>query len=495
MHEKLIPNHQAIYEVSAGVDAFYSEHQLTGEVHLFAAERIGAAEKKLDEIAETLSGETLDAVVAEGVNLALESNDATEQDQREAVELGVVEILQHPGDATLTSHELAEATAQQLRQPLEDVSSLKGLEAVKVVAEAIEAAENEPVAAPERMVDKNRADEIWNAVAQLSNETTIYTTESAYVTRLPVSLPEPGAERSIDAIKYATGEQLEQVLRDNGVSQADIESAKKSNWKVPLQGLPKELINTSFKADVYEAIFRSSDAAEKKNASERNALVSIEDIWEDSTLHHLTKSDQLDSILAYGHLAVKLDENGVRVTGNAHNGTINFGKKHTVVPKDATNKEHMDNLGYNRHGGGDVYIHYVRTPDSYRAGEEYHDDGIVALMAGGLPSTEISALMLRNENDLNAFENTWASVEKADFYIPIFGATGNLIYSREDFDEGRVPEVIQEKRAREEVDLLQQKWRLEAEKTELEKAAAGMGKTTEEYTAWKREQPIVRPML
>jgi len=184
----------------------------------------------------------------------------------------------------------------------------------------------------------------------------------------------------------------------------------------------------------------SHDPIQKQKATERNSKITLEDIWQPNTLHHVRPIARLGNVLRDGQLSFGLNEDGsvYRKGGNGgFGGNINFGRPNKELEPDASPKQRIENLTYNQSAGENdaVYIHYTRPAGCYREGEEYEGDSKVLLMAGGMPSTEISALTVRNANNLSEVVNKVRDDEvSAGFYIPIFTLEGDLAYSREDFD-------------------------------------------------------------
>lgn len=337
---------------------------------------------------------------------------------------------------------------------------------------------------------------VWSKISKLTAEGRPYRKHSARIQRLPISLPVASQEAySGDAIRYASGPEMESVLEGYGVSPEVIVAAEHENWRIDAAALPAELQHVLLSAQLYEAISRSQDDEIKKQASERNSRVTVEDIWKPNTLHHVTKGTHLPTILKQGHLGVTLDENlegGLKNNGgSANTWNINFGRPIQEISADSSHKQKIENLSYNNRG--DVYIHYLRPEGCYREGEEYEDDSLIMLMSGGMPSTEISALTLRGGDQVALAEQTRDQVVEAGFFIPIFDIDGNQVYTKTDFEtdmlakqngtyvsngERRNDEQL---RARQEAESRHIAW--------LESQAAQAGLSVEEY----RARPVTRP--
>ena len=88
---------------------------------------------------------------------------------------------------------------------------------------------------------------------------------------------------------------------------------------------------------------------------------------------------------------------------------------------------------------GQMWLVYQRSENCFDQGIAYHTETIEhGLVFGGMPSTEISALVLRNPNFPLRQGTMLDSVEKSiienGFYIPIYDLEGKLIFSVEDYD-------------------------------------------------------------
>lgn len=123
-------------------------------------------------------------------------------------------------------------------------------------------------------------------------------------------------------------------------------------------------------------------------------------------------------------------------------------------------------------------------------------------MSGGLPSTEISALTIRERGGTSREESymkTHDAVVEAGFYIPIFDLEGKVVYSKEDFQKDMESKAEGTYQSMGEKVLIVQKEAQESAynqyREELEKSAAEKGMSVDEYQAWKSAQPIVRPPM
>lgn len=138
MHEQLTPNHEAIHEVAAQVDALSAEHALTGEVDLLAAERVHAAESMLRQIEDTVGADYADSAVAEFVDYMEHSPEARDNDRQMAIAVGVEEIYSHPATTPLTASELHGAPTAELGEALRDFAAVEGDGAVDEIIVSIE---------------------------------------------------------------------------------------------------------------------------------------------------------------------------------------------------------------------------------------------------------------------------------------------------------------------------------------------------------------------
>jgi len=91
---------------------------------------------------------------------------------------------------------------------------------------------------------------------------------------------------------------------------------------------------------------------------------------------------------------------------------------------------------------GQLIFVYNREPESYDQGITHttKTSSTHGLILGGMPSTEISAIVLRNpEWPISSQEKVLDKVKKsiieAGFYIPVYDLEGNLIFSTQEYDE------------------------------------------------------------
>lgn len=516
-----IPNHEASPIMEGEIAKFNqelgSDLRLDGDLRVIEA-RVLDAHDALKKITSGLPLSEYDGAVANYVNEANGTGDYITGVQ--GTEVGVFEVAEHPGEAVRTASELDAAPVDTLATALKDLEVVNS-ESLEGVIEAIEsAARNNPrlVSVAEATASLNWAEDpatkaralriavdkdssLPHTLSELAPRES-YTNKYAHTSRIPVSLPVRNTE--ISKVRYATPDEMEETLVGYGVDEDAIQVAKDNGWDIPLNALPPELRKTITAANIYEAVVISHDSAAKARASERNACVTLQDIWRDSTLHHVTSRASIGPIIENGQTGFALIDGQVRNTGGVQSGNLNFGITRPNLPAETSNQERMNLTAYsNANGrGADVYVHYVRDKDSYRAGEEYHDGGNIGLIEGGLPSTEISALMMRKENDIASFQACFDAIEKAGFFIPIFDADGTLLFSKEEYDEESIPEAIRGKRK---FDAEQQVWETrqraareaqeKEERAKHEDEARSKGMTSQEYTAWKQSQPVVRPEM
>lgn len=503
MTEQPIPNHEAMNTVSPVIEAFASEHDLTGEVRLGAADRVGEAQEVLRKIDTAVGEEGVDKAVAEYVDDAIVSDTVNQEEERVAVAVGVQEVYEHPDSSLLTAGELGIVPVEDLGEAMRDLGEVSGPAAVEAVIEAVEVIEDNRAATDEELSSTDvlkSNDAMWNKISELTSTMNPYANKDARVRRLPISLPmRTQSEYDAGSVHYASGGEMKDTLELYGVDPAVIKHAAENDWNVEASALPPELQHSLLTANIYEATTRSRDPEIKQQASERNSHVTVEDIWQPSTLHHVTKVKNLATILQNGQLGVALNEDGSDVVNyGGHNmANVNFGTLRREVATDAGYREKINFLTYSDRG--DVYIHYARPEGCYREGEEYKDGSSITLMSGGMPSTEISALTLRGQRQDELAAQARDTVVEAGFYIPIFDIEGELVYSKSDFDadiasveDGTYVSNEESMRAQREK---AQEAAANREQQRLEQEAAAKGMTVDELQAWKKAQPIHRPNM
>lgn len=164
---------------------------------------------------------------------------------------------------------------------------------------------------------------------------------------------------------------------------------------------------------------------------------------------HGTAVDNIDAIFLNGNLpsTVLGADPGLDVKNFPfHSEFIRFDK----TAESGSLREFIENsrLGIygssNRHGGtlgnaGQIFLVYDRNNAAYEVGKDFAPEQggwpNHRIMLGGMPSTEISGIILRDPSA--TFAKTMASVVDNGFYIPIYDFDMNLIWTPEQFDEYR----------------------------------------------------------
>jgi len=187
---------------------------------------------------------------------------------------------------------------------------------------------------------------------------------------------------------------------------------------------------------LYEAIATSRDIAAQTQASERNkAFAATGEYWNLGDLVHATGSvAKLRSILLSGVLC------GETIGADTDQDSYPFNVDTVVVSEEVlacgshqTRLDALDNSGY-----GDIVLLFNRTAESTDFDRETQGgmNKDHRLVFGAIPSTEISAILMRASNYEERALVIDAVVESG-IYIPIVDENGSLILGFEDYQTRR----------------------------------------------------------
>ena len=215
-------------------------------------------------------------------------------------------------------------------------------------------------------------------------------------------------------------------LTDDEVSQLEsIEFTK-------LKGIYKKMV---FGFLLSETIRLSRDPESRKNADKRNREFAKERLELKPGMYlHGSNIGMINSVLLSGNLP--REALGEGASTDAYPFHVDFTR---LLPDYLQEKPFREAIeGSLSAGYGDILYLYRRDESSqWQVGIEYSAEGdgsknYHALMLAGMPSTEISAIILKSpENTLEIAKKT---VVENGFYIPIYDIEGNLLFAPEDFD-------------------------------------------------------------
>jgi hypothetical protein len=187
---------------------------------------------------------------------------------------------------------------------------------------------------------------------------------------------------------------------------------------------------------IQQTVEQSRDTTQKEKAELRNHLLVSQEIpvVEERDFVHGTKIELLSSILIDGNMAGesrKLESSKDSFPYNVDFGVIN--NENTTQNKIENTISFKDYGRYGEQGdSGQILLVYKRNKDSWMAGHETQGSNSQhALIFGGIPSTEISGIILRDSSSI-IIPVSKIIVENG-FYIPLYDLQGNIIFDYEQY--------------------------------------------------------------
>ncbi len=211
---------------------------------------------------------------------------------------------------------------------------------------------------------------------------------------------------------------------------------------IPFRELHGEYKKLVFRDMLRTTIESSRNEAVKSQADQRNRSTVLNPLTLiPGTYIHGSAVDYLDSVLLNGNLPTEaLGENAGSDSYPFH---VDFS---SVQPEDQEKspsaiiaKSISNGFGDEGKMGSDGQLFYIyqRNPDSYEAGKVYVPSTRPnhTLILAGMPSTEISAIVLRNGEA--ALELAKRSVLDNGFFIPVYDFEGKLLMTPDEYDQAR----------------------------------------------------------
>lgn len=197
-------------------------------------------------------------------------------------------------------------------------------------------------------------------------------------------------------------------------------------------GMYKKLIFRDFLRRSIETS-RSSGAKDDADRRNRESVVQNFELKPEMYLHGFY-SNNFDNILLSGNLP------GEALGEMASKDSYPFQVDFTRITSDHLsrhnnlNEQVLESLS-GSYGDG-TYLVYERNDASWEAGKNAYGGGDYhALLLGGMPATEISAVLLKDPETL--LEKARKSVVENGFYIPIYDLSGNLLLTSQEYDSIR----------------------------------------------------------
>ena len=240
--------------------------------------------------------------------------------------------------------------------------------------------------------------------------------------------------RRLKALDPANKTELESFVADR--SQLDSITRGESE-EIPVGTLFPDKKIEVFYEYVQRVMERSQSADRKNEAHTRNrSWVGASDKFpmEDANGLYLHGTDvaHLSGILRLGNLAG--EARGAEAGADGFLGHADFSRLNKRG-SDFSATVYGTVAGRTAEGSGQILLAY-RRPGAWEPGTEYNGHGPEhALMLGGMPSTETSAIILTHPD--STLEKAKRAVARNGFYIPIYSKEGELRFSQEDYDKLR----------------------------------------------------------
>jgi len=191
--------------------------------------------------------------------------------------------------------------------------------------------------------------------------------------------------------------------------------------------------------DCLKRTIRLSRSAEAKTASDfrnRNASAKLE--LKPGTYIHGSAVDYIESVLLNGNLPREALGEGAET--DAYPFHVDFSNlSQEYLESQKTIEDIFNNSLSARYGvggsmgiNGQIFYVYDRDNTNWERGKRYGPSENHGLIFGGIPATEISAIVLRSpEHTLKRVKN---AICENGFYIPVYNLQGEIIFNSEEYD-------------------------------------------------------------
>jgi hypothetical protein len=259
------------------------------------------------------------------------------------------------------------------------------------------------------------------------------------VKNIPLSLPvAAGSQAKYDQVsqameytKFANLDVSERRMagRFDGMS----DEVVMAMTEVPFGMLAPEIQSACLAQRLFEVLGRSQSALEHEKATQRNIKFAEEGDWfRQGDLIHSTRPGYLPRILSYGMLAGEVTGFGGAKDSYPYNlDTLQISGSVASIVGHREKLNALENGAY-----GAVCLVMQRNPESLYYGEEFQGgySGNHRLILGGMPSTEVSAILLRDPQ-AGVAEEVIGNVIDAQMYIPVVDGDGTLLLSYEQYEQ------------------------------------------------------------
>ena len=233
---------------------------------------------------------------------------------------------------------------------------------------------------------------------------------------------------------------LESIVPDPSAREQLIESAAHEIPFAALSGVYKRLV---FRDYLRRSIEASRSPEQKMLTDGKNRALATEQlVISPGSYAHGSNVDHLDQVLLNGNLPGEALGELAKTDGfpfqvDFARLSAEFITENTSGTNTAKVFENSIAGGYGttgKHGqAGKIYYLYDRTADSWEAGKEYSGRGDYhALMLGGVPSTEIRALVITSPE--TSLAECKKKIVEGGQYIAVYGLSGELLFTPQDYD-------------------------------------------------------------
>lgn len=190
-----------------------------------------------------------------------------------------------------------------------------------------------------------------------------------------------------------------------------------------------------FAYQLQQTVERSRDGSKKEEADSRNQLLASQGVTmvREGDFVHATAFDSLSSILQDGNVAGEARGTSSamdRFPYNVDFGVISGGETVQQKIEDTISFRHYGNKG-SRGESGQILLVYKRTPTSWMSGQETFPNTYHGLIFGGIPSTEITGIVLSDPSSTLA--NASRTVVENGFYVPLYDKQGAILFTPDQY--------------------------------------------------------------
>ncbi len=218
-----------------------------------------------------------------------------------------------------------------------------------------------------------------------------------------------------------------------------IDDIEAGEWLAQQTQLPLNLLNPNAKRQTYaymlhETVHRTRDKEYKRAADNRNRTLAAQrpSPIQAGDFVHSTRADFIGSILQDGNMAGESRKMDSSIDSFPFNVDVSIVDQIQPTSNDTINT--LISRSY-----GNLALVYARNDTSWMHNSTVtmqRNTGLQGLIYGGVPSTEISAIILRS-NQESERNNTIRAVVENGFYIPVYDGDDTILLTPERYDELR----------------------------------------------------------